>query len=104
MGPFIPWSTTDLVSQARWPTELLALLQAYNNTTSFSTSITPHYVLFDRHIRLPIDVMHDAAPPLHRHDLKGWVQNHHQTLLEAYVTVQNNVERRQQLNEATKNT
>lgn len=94
-------STIDVGSQAQWPTALPALLQAYNNTTHSSTGMTPHYVLFGRHARLPVDVKHDIAPPQHRHDLQGWVKNHHQTLLEAYATVRNNVERRQQWNQAS---
>ncbi|KAL2093598.1 hypothetical protein ACEWY4_010910 [Coilia grayii] len=91
--------TIDVNSQNQWPSLLPALLQAYNNTTHASTGMTPHYVIFGRHARLPVDMLHDAAPPQHRDDLEGWVRSHHQTLLQAYTTVRNNVERRMQWNQ-----
>ncbi|XP_072562274.1 uncharacterized protein [Paramormyrops kingsleyae] len=87
-------STMEVASQAQWPSALPVLLQAYNNTTHASTGMTPHYVLFGRHARLPVDVLHGVAPPQYRGDLEGWVKNHHQTLLEAYTKVWTNVERR----------
>lgn len=92
-------STIDANSQTQWPSLLPALLQAYNNTTHASTGMTPHYVVFGRHARLPVDMLHDVAPPQSRGDLDGWVQSHHQTLLHAYATVRNNVERRVQWNQ-----
>lgn len=39
----------------------------------------------------------------HTDDVEGWVRNHHQTLLQAYATVRNNVERRQQWNQTSYN-
>lgn len=91
--------TIDTNSQTQWPSLLPVLLQAYNNTTHGSTGMTPHYVIFGRHARLPVDMLHNAAPPQPREDLDGWVQSHHQTLLRAYTTVRNNAERRTQWNQ-----
>uniref|UniRef100_A0A3B3H496 Integrase catalytic domain-containing protein n=1 Tax=Oryzias latipes TaxID=8090 RepID=A0A3B3H496_ORYLA len=41
--------------QAQWPDQLPALLQAYNNTVHSTSKMTPHFVVFRRHARLPID-------------------------------------------------
>lgn len=94
-------STMDADSHAKWPSQLPALLQAYNNTTHSSTGMTPHYVVFGRHARLPVDVLHEVAPPQYQDDVEGWVRNHHRTLLQAYATVRNNVECRQQRNQSS---
>lgn len=96
-------STMDADLHAKWPSQLPALLQAYNNTTHSSTGMTPHYVLFGRHARLPVDVLHEVAAPQYRDNVEGWVTNHHRTLLQAYATVRNNVERRQQWNQTSFN-
>lgn len=95
--------TIEVQRQAQWPAQLPALLQAYNNTTHASTGMTPHYVVFGRHARLPIDMLYEVAPPQQRDDLDGWVKRHHQTLLQAYTTVRSNVERRNNWNEESYN-
>lgn len=96
-------STIEAKHQAQWPAQLPALLQAFNNTTHASTGMTPHYVVFGRHARLPVDMLHEVAPPQQRDDLDGWVKGHHQALLQAYATVRNNVERRNNWNEENYN-
>ena len=57
--------------------------------------MTPHFVLFGRHARLPIDMIHGVTPPQRRGDLEEWVHQHHNTLMDAYARVQRNVSRRQ---------
>lgn len=91
--------TIETQSWAQWPSRLPALLQAYNNTTHASTGMTPHYVVFGRHARLPVDMLYEVAPPQCRDSLEGWVQSHHQTLLQAYASVRNNAERRNHWNQ-----
>lgn len=61
--------------------------------------MTPHYVVFGRHARLPVDMLYQVAPPQCRDTLEGWVRSHHQTLLQAYATVRNNAERRNHWNQ-----
>ena len=41
--------------KAQWEQHLLELLQAYNSTRSAVTSYSPHYLMFGRHPRLPVD-------------------------------------------------
>ena len=41
--------------KAQWEQHLPELLQAYNSTWSVVTSYSPHYLMFGRHLCLPID-------------------------------------------------
>ena len=41
--------------KAQWEQHLLELLQAYNSIQSAVTSYLPHYLMFGRHPRLPVD-------------------------------------------------
>ena len=42
--------------KAQWEQHLPELLQAYNSTRSAITSYSPHYLMFGRHPRLPVDL------------------------------------------------
>lgn len=88
-------SSLPVESQAQWPARLPALVQAYNNTVHGATGLTPHFVIFGRHARLPVDLCLGVQPPQPRAHLDGWVQQHHQTLTEAYRHVQAHVRQRQ---------
>lgn len=77
-------SSLPAESQAQWPARLPALVQAYNNTVHGSTGLTPHFVVFGRHARLPVDLGLGVQPSQPRLHLDGWVQQHHRTLTEAY--------------------
>ena len=41
--------------KTQWEQHLLELLQAYNSTQSVVTSYLPHFLLFGRHLHLPVD-------------------------------------------------
>ena len=41
--------------KAQWEQHLLELLQAYNSTQSAVTGYLPHYLMFGRHLHLPVD-------------------------------------------------
>nr|XP_055050769.1 uncharacterized protein LOC129436578 [Misgurnus anguillicaudatus] len=89
-------SSLSEADQNHWPQSLPALLQAYNNTTHSSTGMTPHFIVFGRHARLPVDWVVTSPPPLPRYSLSDWVNQHYRTLTQVYNTVKANVERRQQ--------
>lgn len=82
--------------QNHWPQSLPALLQAYNNTTHGSTGMTPHFIVFGRHARLPVDWVVTSSPPIPRYSLSDWVKQHYRTLTQAYNVVKANAERQQQ--------
>lgn len=82
--------------QNHWPQKLPALLQAYNNTTHGSTGMTPHFIVYGRHARLPVDWITTSSPSVSRYSLTDWVKQHHRTLMQAYIIVKANVQRRQQ--------
>ena len=46
----------DPDEKAEWPLYLPALVQAYNGTRSAVTGYSPHYLMFGRRPRLPVDV------------------------------------------------
>lgn len=86
--------------QLRWRDKLPALVQAYNNTVHCSTGLTPYFVLFGRHARLPIDLCVDVVPPQDRRTVAGWVDKHHRTLVDAYSRVQTHTKQRQNWDQA----
>uniref|UniRef100_A0A3B3CY36 Integrase catalytic domain-containing protein n=1 Tax=Oryzias melastigma TaxID=30732 RepID=A0A3B3CY36_ORYME len=73
-------SSLTEVQQQQWPTRLPALVQAYNNTIHSTTGITPHYGVFGRHARLPVDWVTGLSSGTSHHTLEGWVKKHHEAL------------------------
>ena len=73
----------------RWPEFLNDVVYSYNVTPHASTSLSPFYVMFGRHPRLPVDLMLPTA----RSDGEApggqdsWMALHQQRLQEAYKTV-----------------
>lgn len=96
-------SSLSVEEQGQWPMRLPALVQAYNNTVHSTTGLTPHFVVFGRHARLPVDLCLGVQPPQKRVPLDAWVQQHHQTLTDAYRHVQTRVQQRQTWDQARYN-
>lgn len=89
--------------QSQWPNQLPALVQAYNNTIHSTTGMTPHYVVFGRHARLPVDWATGLHPITGSHTLSGWVKRHQEALSHAYQTVQARTQHRQELDQTRYN-
>lgn len=70
--------------QSRWHQHLPELLQVYNNTPHGSTGFAPAYLMFGRHLRLPVDASLGVHQQQQRYDWGDWVANHHQRLSYAY--------------------
>lgn len=88
-------SSLEPEAQHQWHHQLPYLVQAYNNLVHASTGMTPHFVVYSRHARLPVDLLHDVSPPQQRTTLEGLVRYHHRILLEAYERVKTHAARRQ---------
>lgn len=88
---------------SQWPNQLPALVQAYNSTTHSTTGMTPHYVVFGRHARLPVDWATGLQPVAGSHTLTGWVKKHQEALSHAYQTVQTRTRHRQELDQTRYN-
>lgn len=88
-------STLDPELQPQWHNQLPYLVQAYNNSVHASTGMTPHFVVFGRHARLPVDLIHGVSPPQQRTTLEGWVHHHHRVLTEPFERVKRHAARRQ---------
>ena len=58
--------------------------------------MTPHFVVFGRHARLPVDWVVASSPAVPKHSLADWVKHHHSTLSQAYNVVKSNTQRCQQ--------
>ncbi|XP_039516770.1 uncharacterized protein LOC120471101 [Pimephales promelas] len=58
--------------------------------------MTPHFIVFGRHARLPVDWVVTSSPPNLRYSLSDWVKQHYRTLTQAYNVVKANVQRQQQ--------
>ena len=66
--------------KAQWEQHLLELLQAYNSTWSAVTGYSPHYLMFSRHPRLPVDYYfptvstfeHSRRVPAYMTEVRRW--------------------------------
>ena len=88
-------NTLDQEGQAQWVDRLPYLLQAYNNTPHSSTGLTPFYVLYGRHARLPVDMAQGISLPQLQGSMDSWVVQHRKQLVAAYQQVQGHAQRRQ---------
>lgn len=76
--------TLEVEQQNRWVDHLPALLQAYNNTVHSTTGYAPSYLMFGRHVRLPVDLLLGTASAEGAQTTTEWVGQHHQRLHYAY--------------------
>lgn len=76
--------TLEEEKQSRWPEFLPALVQAYNATIHRSTGYAPSYLMFGRHVRLPVDIALGVENQQAYYEWDSWVSEHHQHLLYAY--------------------
>nr|XP_054604616.1 uncharacterized protein LOC129165457 [Nothobranchius furzeri] len=74
----------ETAKQNRWPEYISELVHAYNNTTHSSTGYAPSFLMFGRHLRLPVDLELGVGPQEVRHELSGWVNEHQRRLSTAY--------------------
>uniref|UniRef100_A0A096LXU6 Integrase catalytic domain-containing protein n=1 Tax=Poecilia formosa TaxID=48698 RepID=A0A096LXU6_POEFO len=79
----------EVEKQSRWPEHLPELLHAYNNVIHSATGFAPSYLMFGRHLRLPVDLSLGVLDTQPRRDLQGWVLEHHQKLSHAYEVARN---------------
>ena len=77
--------TLEVEQHSNWVGYLPGLVESYNNTIHSSTSYTPAFLIFGRHLRTPIDMMTRVpgpeATPL---TTTEWVGKHHRQLSYAY--------------------
>lgn len=77
--------TLDQEQQGEWVSALPALIQAYNNSVHSTTGYAPTYLMFGRHVRLPVDLLLGTVEE--ELSLTEWVDRHHQHLHYAYGQV-----------------
>ena len=80
--------TLTTEKQGRWHQYLPELLQVYNNTPHSSTGFAPAYLMFGRHLRLPVDVSLGVDQLTPKYNWADWVINHHQRLTHAFQLAQ----------------
>lgn len=61
----------ETAKQSRWAEYLPELMHAYNNTIHSTTRYTPSFLMFGRHMRLPVDVELGVGPQQMKHDVGG---------------------------------
>lgn len=69
------------------------LLKTYNNTVHSATEFAPSYLMFGRHLRLPVDVCLGTINARPTGDLDSWVRGHHQKLVYSYDLAWKNMRR-----------
>ena len=73
----------------KWPEYMQELVYSYNVTPHASTGHSPFCLMFERHARLPVDLLFGIDTPVEgvNDDSESWVSLHQQRLQEAYATV-----------------
>ena len=74
--------TLPLTKKRRWAEFLPEVVHAYNTTPHASTGYSPHYLMFGRDSRMPVDLLLGCGetPPVD----DNWVQHHQERLRHAY--------------------
>lgn len=96
-------SSLSEMQQGQWPIKLPALVQAYNNTVHSTTGMTPHFLVFGRHARLPVDWTTGLNISAESYTLEGWVRQHHSALRHAYQMAKQHSDRRREQDQARYN-
>ena len=72
--------------KAQWEQYLLEPLQAYNSTRSVVTSYLPHYLMFGRHLHIPVDYYFPMVSTFeHSHHVPAYVTEVRKCFKEAYA-------------------
>ena len=74
--------TLPAVKKKRWAEYIQDVVQAYNATPHSSTGYTPHFLMFGRDIRMPVDLLLGTSNDPEYGDT--WVEQHQRRLKEAY--------------------
>ena len=85
--------------KTQWEQHLLELLQAYNSTQSAMTSYSPHYLMFGRHLHLPVDYYFPMVSAYEcSHRMPAYVMEVQRCFKEAYTEahLQTNCEAKKQ--------
>ena len=72
--------TMEAEKKQRWADYLPELCFSYNNSCHSSTGYTPHYMMFGRHGRLPVDLMIPSPEVEGSASSDDWVSKHHHRL------------------------
>ena len=78
--------TLEAEKKQRWADYLPELCFSYNNTCHSSTGYTPHYLMFGRHGRLPLDLSFPRSSEEAYLTTDAWVSRHHQRLRFAHAS------------------
>ncbi|KAL7837443.1 hypothetical protein SRHO_G00271540 [Serrasalmus rhombeus] len=82
--------TLEHEQQSRWVEYLPSLVQAYNNSVHTITGYAPTYLMFGRHMRLPLDLALGVPRQGEEDGVQEWVKRHHERLTYAYCKVSAN--------------
>lgn len=85
--------TLEEEQQGNWVDRLPAMVQAYNNSVHSTTGYAPTYLMFGRHVRLPMDMLLGTTAGEEGSSLTDWVTGHHQRLQSAYERVSGQINR-----------
>ena len=84
--------TMEVEKKQRWAEYLPELCFHYNNSFHASTGYTPHYLMFGRHGRLPVDLMMGLPEQQGGESPDDWVAKHHCRLKRVHDIAQKSLE------------
>jgi hypothetical protein len=76
--------TMEAEKKHHWAEYLPELCFYYNNTVHSSTGYTPHYLMYGRHGRLPLDLVMGLPDQQGERSPDAWVAGHHRRLVTAH--------------------